>query len=158
MTDTPASAEKTITPSIKVGASPLKGGETTPPVEETEIMPKSEVTRLRNIAGTTERVIKERDEARATIAAREQKEQLEALVLQVAEAHKVDPNLLMKRAPKMTKEELEDLAQDLPKMGEKSGDKTMKLYSGITRGGSDRLGDLAPQERMKRVAEKLRQS
>ena len=34
----------------------------------------------------------------------------------------------------------------------------MKPYSGKTDGGSDRLGDLPPMERMKRVAEKLRQS
>ena len=127
MIDTPTKVEKTTTPSVD--------GEPTTPVAETETISKAELTKFRNIAATTDRVIKERDEARSQLAAQAQKEQLEALVLQVAEAHNVDPNLLMKRAPKMTKEELEDLAKDLPKTGEKPGGQSMKLYSGKTNGG-----------------------
>ena len=150
MPDKPAEvAEKTTTPP--------GGGEKTTPVAETENKSNEEWARLRNIAGTTERVIQERDEARAKLAAREKREQLEALVLQVAEAQKVDPNVLLKHAPNRTKEELEELAKDLPKTGEKPGRTPMTLNSTRSSGGGTRLGDLPPLERMKRVAEKLRE-
>ena len=148
MINPPADAEKTTTPP--------GGGETTPPVAETETISKAELAKLRTQAGYSSRKAEEianLEETKAELAAYKLKEQVQ----QVAAAQGVDPNLLMEIAPRLTKEELENFAKKLPKSGEKAAS-PMKLYSGKTDGGSDRLGDLPPLERMKRVAEKLRQS
>ena len=153
MVNTPASGEQSRTTDAEKTTTPPEGGEKTPPVAETETMTisKDELTRLRNKIGATERLL---DEARGKEAARDQKEQLEALVLQVAEAQKVDPNLLMEIAPKMTKEELENFAKKLSKTGEKSGLGTptlklpMKPYSGLTSGGAIDFSKLSPAEKI----------
>ena len=119
--------------------------ETTPPGEETEQISKAELARLRegvkkvhDIEGytkrQTEKITGELEEARGKVASYELKE----LVQAIATEHEVDDKLLMKVASKMTKEELEDFAKDLPKVGERQS-MPLKLDSGRSSGKPGKL-------------------